>query len=63
MDLEAEILNPPTHLEIANMISVSRESVTRVFQTLQNRQIVRRKGQNALIIVSPKALRNLANGD
>ena len=62
-DLEAEILNPPTHLEIANMISVIRESVTRVFQTLQNRQIVRRKGQNSLIIISPEALRNLANGD
>jgi hypothetical protein len=37
--------------------------VTRVFQTLQNRQIVRRKGQNSLIIISPEALRNLANGD
>ena len=60
--LKAEILNPPTHLEIANMLSVSRESVTRVFQTLQNRQIVRRNGQNSLVIISPKALRNLANG-
>ena len=59
---EAEILNPPTHLEIANMLSVSRESVTRVFQTLQNRQIVRRNGPNSLIISAPNKLRELAEG-
>ena len=54
-----EITNPPTHLEIANMLSISRESVTRVFQTLQNRQIVRRNGANSLIVSRPAELRGL----
>ena len=58
-----EITNPPTHLEIANMLSISRESVTRVFQTLQNRQIVRRNGANSLIVSRPAELRGLAEGE
>ena len=57
---EAEIANPPTHLEIANMLSISRESVTRVFQTLQNRQIVKRNGPSSLIITHPNKLKALA---
>ena len=58
-----EIRLPPTHLEIANMLNISRESVTRVFQTLQNRQIVRRNGASSLLIEDPEALKRLANGD
>jgi len=58
---EAEIINPPTHLEIANMLSISRESVTRVFQTLQNQQIVRRNGSYSLVICSLDKLKELAN--
>ena len=58
-----EIRLPPTHLEIANMLNISRESVTRVFQTLQNRQIVRRNGAISLLIEDPEALKRLANGD
>jgi len=60
-DNEAEIINPPTHLELANMLSLSRESVTRVFQTLQNQQIVRRNGSTSLIISAVDKLRELAN--
>ena len=58
----AEIANPPTHMEIAIMLNVSRETVTRVFQSLQNRQIVRRDGPTKLLIVDPKALKQLAEG-
>lgn len=58
-----EICNPPTHLEIANMLNTSRETVTRVFQTLQNRQIVKRNGPSSLLILNPKLLQRLAEGD
>ena len=58
----SEIANPPTHMEIAIMLSVSRETVTRVFQTLQNRQIVKRDGPSRLLITDPGALKNLAEG-
>ena len=58
----AEIANPPTHMEIAIMLNVSRETVTRVFQSLQNRQIVRRDGPTKLLIIDPKALKQLAEG-
>ena len=58
----AEIHNPPTHMEIAIMLNVSRETVTRVFQTLQNRQIVRRDGSAKLIVNQPGALQRFANG-
>lgn len=57
-----EIENPPTHMEIAIMLSVSRETVTRVFQTLQNRQIVKREGPTKLLIKDIEALRALADG-
>lgn len=58
-----EIRLPPTHLEIANMLNISRESVTRVFQTLQNRQIVKRNGPSSLLILNPMLLQRLAEGD
>ena len=57
------ITNPPTHMEIAIMLNVSRETVTRVFQSLQNRQIVRRDGASKLHVVNLPALRRLANGE
>tara|TARA_B100001059_G_C17817015_1_gene575907 strand:+ start:1052 stop:1783 length:732 start_codon:yes stop_codon:yes gene_type:complete len=58
----AEIDHPPTHMEIAIMLNVSRETVTRVFQTLQNRQIVRRDGPAKLIIINLEALQQFAEG-
>ena len=57
-----EILNPPTHMEIAIMLNLSRETVTRVFQTLQNRQIVRRAGATTLIVENPALLKQFADG-
>jgi CRP-like cAMP-binding protein len=62
-DKVAEIKNPPTHMEIAIMLNLSRETVTRVFQSLQNRQIVKRDGTALLLVNDVLALKNLANGD
>jgi CRP-like cAMP-binding protein len=58
----SELLNPPTHMEIAIMLNISRETVTRVFQALQNRQIVRRDGPGRLQINNLKLLKELAEG-
>lgn len=60
---ESVIVNPPTHMEIAIMLSLSRETVSRVFQTLQTRQIVKRDGTSRLLITNPDLLRRLAEGE
>lgn len=59
---EAQIANPPTHMEIAIMLNISRETVTRVFQTLQNRQIVKRDGPTCLRVIDLKSLKDFAEG-
>jgi len=59
---DTAIMNPPTHMEIAIMLSLSRESVSRVFQILQTRQIVKRDGPGKLIICDTAALKKLAEG-
>ena len=59
---ETVINNPPTHMEIAIMVNVSRETVTRVFQSLQNRQIVRRDGPAKLIVNKLDTLQKFAEG-
>ena len=59
----AEIRNPPTHMEIAIMLNVSRETVTRVFQTLQNRQIVKRDGPTRLLVNKLQILKQFAEGE
>ncbi len=56
------IKNPPTHMEIAIMLNLSRETVTRVFQVLQTREIVKRDGASRLLIPDPDALKQLAEG-
>lgn len=56
------IANPPTHMEIAIMLNVSRETVTRTFQSLQNRQIVKRDGPSKLLVFEPAKLKALAEG-
>lgn len=56
------INNPPTHLEIAIMLNVSRETVTRVFQKLQNQKIVQRDGPACLLVRDLPALKDLAEG-
>jgi len=59
---DVSIINLPTHMEIAIMLSVSRETVTRVFQTLQKRQIVKRNGAGILIVNDLEELKGLAEG-
>lgn len=58
----AIIVNPPTHMEIAIMLSLSRESVSRVFQLLQARKIVQRDGANLLLVNDLTTLQRLADG-
>ena len=58
----AEIKNPPTNMEIAIMLNLSRETVTSVFQSLQNRQIVKRDGSAILLVNDVAGLEKLANG-
>jgi len=60
--LDTVIMNPPTHMEIAIMLSLSRESVSRVFQILQTRQIVKRDGPGMLLVTDTGALKQLAEG-
>jgi len=55
-----EIPNPPTHMEIAIMLNVSRETVSRIFQSLQSQGIVRRAGNTKLEVVKLQRLKNLA---
>ena len=58
----SEIRNPPTHMEIAIMLNLSRETVTRVFQVLQTQGIVKRDGTARLSVLDPAALKSLAEG-
>lgn len=55
------IENAPTHQEIAIMINTSRETVTRAFQVLQNRNVLARDG-NALLVHDTTTLTAIANG-
>ena len=58
----SELKNPPTHMEIAIMLNISRETVTRVFQALQSRKIVKRDGPTRLLVNDVILLRELAEG-
>lgn len=60
---EMTIINPPTHQEIAIMLNLSRETVTRIYQQLQGKKIVKRDGNSRLIVIDPSALKALAFGD
>ena len=57
-----EINNLPTHMEIAIMLNLSRETITRVFQQLQKAEIVSRKGQNRLTIDDLSKLKKIVEG-
>jgi len=59
----AVIKNPPTHMEIAIMLNLSRETVTRVFQSLQTQEIVKRDGTTRLLVPDLRSLRELAEGN
>ncbi len=60
-DKPLEINNLPTHMEIAIMLNLSRETITRVFQQLQKKQIVSRTGQNKLLIEDPTAFKKIVS--
>jgi CRP/FNR family cyclic AMP-dependent transcriptional regulator len=60
-DGSSRIAHAPTHQEIAIMINASRETVTRVFQVLQAREIVARDG-SSLIVHDPRYLQDVAEG-
>lgn len=61
---EGIINSPPTHQELGIMLNLSRETVTRVFQTLQSEGIVKRDGTTRLLILDKDALKALfENGD
>jgi CRP/FNR family cyclic AMP-dependent transcriptional regulator len=59
---DSAIRNPPTHMEIAIMLNLSRETVTRVFQSLQQQGIVKRDGATRLLIADLPILKALADG-
>ena len=52
------IANAPTHQEIAIMVNVTRETVTRAFQVLQSQGVLARDGDN--LKVDTKKLKQLA---
>lgn len=56
---ESIIANPPTHQELGIMLNLSRETVTRVFQTLQSEEIVKRDGTTRLLILDEEGLKAL----
>tara|TARA_Y100000310_G_C20688119_1_gene820418 strand:+ start:1705 stop:2403 length:699 start_codon:yes stop_codon:yes gene_type:complete len=55
---EGVITNPPTHQELGIMLNLSRETVTRVFQTLQSEGIVKRDGTTRLLILDEETLKS-----
>ena len=57
-----EIDNLPTHMEIAIMLNLSRETITRVFQQLQKADIVYRRGQSKLSIEDLARLKQIVEG-
>ncbi|WP_083215182.1 Crp/Fnr family transcriptional regulator [Comamonas aquatica] len=61
MDTQGRIPQVPTHQELAIMLSLTRETVSRVFQLLQGRSIVERDGNDLLVLMRPQ-LAALAEG-
>jgi CRP-like cAMP-binding protein len=57
----AKIPLMPTHQELAIMINASRETVTRVFQLLQNKSVVQRDG-NDLLLLNLEMLKDISEG-
>lgn len=57
LDDEGRIPLAPTHQEIAIMINTTRETVTRVFQQLQNKLILKRDGTDIYLLDRDHLLR------
>lgn len=55
------IVNAPTHQEIAIMVNLTRETVTRTFQILLSQGALSRDGDN--LLVDPEKLRRLTEKD
>ena len=60
-DGKVMIAHAPTHQEIAIMINTSRETVTRIFQVLQARGILKREGHQ-LRLDDSRYLADVAEG-
>lgn len=60
---QIEIVNPPTHQELAIMLNMSRETVTRAFQSLINNGVVQRNGNASMIILKPGVLEDVSTGN
>ena len=61
-NISVEITNLPTHMEIAIMLNLSRETITRVFQHLQRKKIVSRTGPNSMKVNEASLLKKIADG-
>lgn len=57
-----ELIQPPTHQEMAIMLNVSRETVTRVFQALISNELVQRNGTASLTIMNLAVLADISVG-
>jgi len=58
---ETTINNAPTHQELAIMINVTRETVTRTFQKLQKNNVIKRNG-TILLVKNLDYINDIANG-
>jgi len=58
---QVTIDHAPTHQELAIMINVTRETVTRAFQKLQKNGVIKRNG-NSLIVRNLDYIHNIAQG-
>lgn len=56
-------MNPPTHQEMAIMLNISRETVTRVFQALISNEVVQRNGTASLVVLNPSVLDEVSKGN
>ncbi len=61
-DNEARVMSPPTHFEVANRISTSREAVTRELNHLEAIGVIRRVGTQEVVCNLDK-LRKLLDGE
>ena len=59
-DGQRRIVKAPTHQEIAIMVSLTRETVTRTFQVLQTRGVLTRDGED--LVVDSARMSDLASG-
>jgi len=55
--------NPPTHQEIAMMLNLSRETVTRVFKLLQEKGLTKKEGSTRLIVINKTTLKRIIDGE